>query len=146
MTWSYNTALTADKDKVRALIGDTDTTDQILSDEEITFFISQTGNIYSASARACKAIAAKFSRLTDTEIEGVSDRLSQMVKHYNDLAASYDRDAAKFGATIVPVVTGVSYNAMRLVDADTDRVDPAFTMSQFNNPPVRNVGEVIDEY
>lgn len=146
MTWSYDTALTADKDKVRAFIGDTNTSDQLLSDEEISFFLTQSDNIYGASAKACRAIAARFARLTDTEVEGVSDRLSQMVRHYNDLASSYDRDSVKSGSSIMPIVTGISYGEMRLVDADTDRVVPAFKMSQFNNPPVRKAGEVIDEY
>jgi hypothetical protein len=71
MTWSYNTALTADKDKVRTFIGDTNTSEQLISDEEITFFLTQSDNIYGAAARACRAIAAKYARLTDTEVEGV---------------------------------------------------------------------------
>ena len=37
MAWTYSTALTADKDKVRFLIQDTDTDDQLLADEEIAY-------------------------------------------------------------------------------------------------------------
>jgi hypothetical protein len=146
MTWSYDTALTADKDKIRALIGDTDTNDQIISDEEIAFFLTQSGNIYGAAARTCRAIAAKFSRRTDIEVEGVSDKMSQLVKHYNALATSYDIDSGKFGSTINPVVTGISRSEMRTVRQNSDRVDPAFTMTQFDNRWVQYDGDDIDNY
>ena len=35
MTWSYNENLSTDRDKVRFRIGDTDTDDQLLSNETI---------------------------------------------------------------------------------------------------------------
>ena len=54
MTWTYNLALTADKDKVRLLVEDTDTDDQLAQDEEINFLLIEAGgSIYRAAAAIC---------------------------------------------------------------------------------------------
>ena len=54
MTWSFSEASlsTSEKDQVRLLIGDTDTSDQLISDEAITFYLSQRSNVNLAAADA----------------------------------------------------------------------------------------------
>ena len=62
MSWSYsgNPADSA-LDKVRFLIGDTDTTDQLLTNEEINYTIAESGgSIYQSAHDAAYAIASKF--------------------------------------------------------------------------------------
>ena len=73
MAWSYSgdpdsSAL----DGIRFLIGDTDTNDQLLANEEITWMNSQvsgsttsTDALYTVAYRCMITIASKFSRLAD---------------------------------------------------------------------------------
>ena len=66
-TWSYtgnpqNRLL----DACRFVIGDTDSNNQLLMDEEIFWLLSQwEDNIYSAGAEGCVAIAGKYTRQSD---------------------------------------------------------------------------------
>lgn len=84
MTWTYTgDPNVSDRDKVRFLIGDTDTTDQLLSDEEIAWALDNTDDsIYQASHDLCVSLAAKFARLATSKSVG-------------DLSLSYaDRSSA----------------------------------------------------
>ena len=68
MTWSYdNTVLsTSNKDAVRLIIGDTDTADQLLADEEIDYYLTKHGVVLRAASESARAVAAKFARTTRT--------------------------------------------------------------------------------
>lgn len=72
MTWTYGGDPTASaRDEVRFLIGDTDTTDQLLSDEEIAYCISKAGDSpYQAAHDAAYAVASKFSRMATSKSVG----------------------------------------------------------------------------
>jgi len=66
MAWTYSGDPTAsNKDAVRFEIGDTDTNDQLLTDEEIVYALSVESRIYGAAARCCEALARKFARQAD---------------------------------------------------------------------------------
>lgn len=84
MTWTYTgDPSVSDRDKVRFLIGDTDTTDQLVSDEEIAWQLDVVADsIYQAAHDLCVSLAAKFARLATSKSVG-------------DLSLSYsDRSAA----------------------------------------------------
>lgn len=79
MTWSYSgdpgdSAL----DEIRFLIQDTDTTDQLLSNEEITYLYGAYGDAYSAAVAAVGVLIAKASKVAE-ESKTVGD-LSLSVK------------------------------------------------------------------
>jgi len=93
MTWSYDTSLATDKDKVRFYIGDTDQTDQLLQDEEINFLLTETTNVLLAASRAAKAVAAKFSRQADKAVGDLRISLSQKAQAYTTLAADLEKRA-----------------------------------------------------
>jgi hypothetical protein len=53
-------------DACRFVIGDTDSTNQLLMDQEILWLLSQwEENIYTAGAEGCVAISGKFTRMGD---------------------------------------------------------------------------------
>lgn len=71
MTWTYVDPNNSDRDKVRFLIGDTDTTDQLLSDEEISWLLTAAGNnVYQAAHDGCYALGSKFARLATSKSVG----------------------------------------------------------------------------
>lgn len=125
MTATYDTALTAAKDQVRLLIGDTDVTDALLQDEEIAYLLTQSAsNVNVASVRACEAVAARFSRLADTQVDDVRVSLSQRAKGYRELAATL---RGRIATSVSLFAGGISVSAKESAEEDTDRVPPIFT-------------------
>ena len=78
MSWTYSRdPSVSDRDKVRFLIGDTDVDDQLISDEEIDWLLTEESSVTSASVRACETVAAKFARLADKSVGDLRLSLSQ---------------------------------------------------------------------
>lgn len=93
MTWTYSgDPSDSDVDAVRFLVGDTDTTDQLLTNEEIQYLVDEQGSAHTAAAAAANAIAAKFSRKADESKSvgdlSLSNSYSQRAKSYLDLSTS----------------------------------------------------------
>lgn len=141
MTWTY----TGDpndsaRDAIRFLVGDTDSTDQLITDEEIAWVNSEvsgsataTTHLYRAAARTAHAIAAKFTRLADQQIGDLRVTMSQKAAAARALAESLTEIAATDSAVPIPYAGGVSVDDKDTRDQDTDRVDPFFVTAQFAN-------------
>ena len=135
LTFTYseaniNTALA----KVRTLVGDVDSTNPLLSDEVINFFISEASdNIYTAAYLSANAIQAKFARFADTTIESVSVNYSQKALQYAALARDL-KAHAEMNDISSPSVLGVSIDGMSAQEENEDRVKDKFTMDRFSNP------------
>jgi hypothetical protein len=65
MTFTYVGPATADRDKVRFLIQDTDSTAPHLTDEEIAWLLTEWADVYDAAANAADILAAKYSGKAD---------------------------------------------------------------------------------
>lgn len=128
MTWTFDEGLALSKDKVRSLIGDTDTTDQILSDEQINLALKQTASLFSAAALACEMAASKFARDVSIQIDGFSESASHRVTNYRELATTFrqrDAESTSFDSSA----------ADPFADADFDPdSDPIFSVGMFDNP------------
>lgn len=58
------------KNIIRLLIGDTDSSDPQVQDEEIAFYLEDNSDkVYSAAAGACFAIYSKYTRMVNTELD-----------------------------------------------------------------------------
>lgn len=142
MTFTYGlspgTSTAAERrDAVRYLVGDTDSNDPQVEDEEITFALSEADDgIYLAAAITARAIAGKYARRVDTDFEGVSTAYSDRQKHYQALAVKLEKEALTKGASLgSPGVGGISESTMDSVEDNEDRVEPAFRRRQHRNPP-----------
>ena len=142
MAWSYSatnlntTTASGRLNSVRLLVGDTDTTDQLVQDEEITFALSQANdNIYYAAAWVCRTIAAKFSRMVDTQLDGaLQASYSDRAKQYQQLAVQVENQGKKTsGKSLGVFAGGISNNDMFVANQDEDRFTPAFSINQFDN-------------
>lgn len=145
MTWSYDDTLATDKDKVRFFIGDIDTNDKLISDEGIEAMIEAFGNLYDAAAAIADSIAGQFARSSSLSIDGFSIRSSERANEFRALAASLRRQGqAAAGGLGAPFVGGVSRSEMESVNADTDRVQPAFREGLFDNPALAPETEISE--
>lgn len=132
MTWTYSgNPSSSSLDAVRFRIGDTDTEDQLVTDEEIAYLLTEWGNVPSASIAACEAIAAKFSRLADRQIGNLRISASQKSEQYRQLAATLRRQQAML---VIPYAGGISRDDKLTREDDSDRVVPAFSRDMMTNP------------
>lgn len=125
MTWTYSMALTGNNDIVRYLVGDVDTTDQLVQDEEIAFAVSQNPNVRLAAAEIADRIALKFARGVTTRVGETQVNYSDRAKPYAALAKQLRLEAGLRSA--LPYAGGISIADKAGQNAHTDRVAPAFT-------------------
>lgn len=104
---SYDPLLSQPKDRVRNLIGDTDTTHEILHDREVDFFVSVEANELIAASRAAMACAARFARDTDFRFSTLWQDASQAYRHFMELAESLKDVADEQGTTGIEFVSSV---------------------------------------
>lgn len=139
MSWSYDeTDLGTDTaagrlNAVRLLVGDTDTNDQQVQNEEITFSLGQTGNnIYYAAAWVSRTLASKYSRLVDTDLDGqLSEKYSQLQAHYKSLSKDLEFQGAKAGGVLGVAAGGLSKAIMDGIEENTDRKGSRIRRDQF---------------
>lgn len=137
MTWTYgNAPSTSLRDRVRFLVGDTDTNNQLVTDEEIAWTLTDAGNnAYTAAATVCRVIAAE-DRGADSVTVGDVSESGRSSQSWLDLADALDRRAVAVGSCPSPFLGGSSVDRRTTVAADTDRTRPNFWIGQFDNPAV----------
>lgn len=153
MAWSYNaadlntTTASGRLNTVRLLVGDTDSTDQLVQNEEIIFALSQVGNnVYYAGSWVCRVIAAKFSRMVDTQLDGaLSANYSDRAKQFQQLSVQIEAQGKKTSGKALGVFAGgISVTQVAVANQDEDRVKPAFSINQFDNTEAAD-GYIPDE-
>ena len=134
MTWTYdNTDPSAsDTSEVRFWSQLTDTNDQRLTDEEIDYIITLEDTNVGAAARCCEILATRYAGEVDTKTGAAGEfsiKASQLSAQFAKRAADLRREAAKHAS---PWAASISVTEKDAQEADTDRVEPAFTRDQFN--------------
>lgn len=148
MAWSYDatnldtTTASGRLNIVRLLVGDTDTTDQQIQDEEITFALSaESDDVYGAASWIAKSLAAKYSRFVDIELDGqLAENYSQLREHYQSLSNSLKTQSKTYSATLGVKAGGIKISEMETAEELTDRVKPSIRRDQFLNK-VRTTNE-----
>lgn len=136
MTFTYDTSLTKNKDKVRITIGDTDCDNPQFGDAEINYFLEKNDDsVINAAIEAAGSLYAKYSRKVDMKLESASISYSQLARNYKDLAFELERKKRlnRNGGAGIPMVSGVSESTINSVAEDKDRIDSKFRREQFDN-------------
>ena len=147
MTWTYNASVSTDRDKIRLLIGDTDTNDQLLSDEEIDFVITQQPNVYYSAAQCCETIAGKFGRDVSTTLEGMSIAKRQRFENYLNMANNL-RVMAMRALPSQPFAASIDTEQRKAYSykENDNLVQPNFEIEMHDNPEsVGRAGELYDQ-
>jgi hypothetical protein len=133
MTWSYDATSTTALNKVRRRIGDTNTNDQLLANEEIEDFLSEYSNdLYATAGASCEAICAKLARESSHSTNGMSNSRDQKFDHYERLA---ERMWGKARLTATGFAGGVSEAEEDSFDDDTDLKPYSFRIAQDDKAP-----------
>ena len=138
MSWGYNPTLPTARDWVRWRIGDTDSTDPLLTDEEIDAAVALEGNRYLAAALSAESIAAKFAREADKRVGPLAISASQKAQTYTKLAK---RLRTEIATRVAPYAGGISQDDIRTVESDTDRVPADFAVGFQDTPGTRTSAE-----
>lgn len=130
-TYSGNPNYNA-KDQTRFLVGDTMRSDQLLSDQEIEWLLSQYNNTpINAAIRATETIISRFSRLADETVGRVKIDYSQKAKAYQITLNMLRNRLAMEDAS--PYCGGI-YVSDKISEAmNTNRVRPDFTKHMMEN-------------
>lgn len=136
MAWTYSgDPASSEKDYVRFLVGDTDTNDQLVQDEEIEAVLADEGNVSLAAAIIAEAIAGKYSRLADISVGKTSISYSQRAASYLALATRLRKQSKQKAIFRVrPYAGGISRSDKENVENNDDRVKPIFEKDLFKNP------------
>jgi hypothetical protein len=143
MAWSYDptdldtTTASGRLNTVRLLVGDTETLDQQVQNEEITFALAENGNnIYPSAAWVSRAIASKYSRRVTTQLDGaLSANYSDLAKQYMQLADQLEYQGKTNGAAVGVLAGGITKSGIEAVRANTNRIEGSFRRDRFRNPP-----------
>ena len=141
MAWTYGGDPSANaRDAIRFLIGDTDTNDQLLNDDEIAWVNNQlTGSdtattaLYNAAYRCCLLIASKFSRLADQAVGDMRVSMRQKAKAYREQADSMLLLAGREGSVPTPYAGGITISDKESDWDNSDLVRAGFRKGQFDD-------------
>ncbi len=127
MPWSYNPALATDKDRVRFLIGDVDTANQLAQNEEIEWVVKTEANVYMAASVVAKSLARKLRNAGLEELKAGETKIR--FQRAADLLALANDLALRGSNHQVPSAGGVFQADTDTLNEDTTLRDnaPAFT-------------------
>ncbi len=119
MAWTYDSSDpgATDKDQVRLMVGDTDTNDQLLADEEIAHFLTIYITVGNAAVQSARAIMAQFTRQVTRAVGDLKINLSDRAKAYKELIIELSEMAD--ASDPFQIYMG----NQSLADRDADRVD-----------------------
>lgn len=138
MTWTFDGTLATAKDRVRSKLGDVDTTDQLVSDEAIAYYLGACSSVeHLAAAYLADDIAAKFARQVNTSNLSLSVSAADRFRHYTELAVRLRSQGNVLGAVLGGIyVGGIDKTEVQGLEDDTSAVQPRFGLGQDSNPRV----------
>jgi len=132
VTWTFDpTSVSSNLAQVRLTIGDTNTSDQLLTDEEINLRLSDYDNhIINTSVRCVRDILAKLARNYDRNVASFSGSRSQKFQQYKDLL---DDLLAQANTSCEAFFGGLSQSEEDSILSDTDYKAHYFSMGMDDN-------------
>lgn len=132
--WTYDPTQLATSTlyQVRLEIQDTDTNNQLLQDEEITYALSVEANMWGGAARCSEILSRKFSMQADRRMGlRLFVLYTKMAAQYVTMAKELRRKAIAFN---LPINTAQKVADKTANQQDTSLVQPAFSRNMQSNP------------
>lgn len=124
MTWTYGAdPENSNLDAVRLIIGDTDSNNPLLQDEEINYYLTKYETVTKAAYHATMGIVAKLSILHRQETGKIKIWANEKWKQYMALAKQL-QDDMRSGISSTPefFAGGISHTDMNTRNSDPDQV------------------------
>jgi hypothetical protein len=143
-TYSGDPSL-SDRDAVRFLIQDTDTTSAHIQDEEIDWLLTEHSNVYGAAIMAAESVATNYAKASGSgqvkskTVGALSISYTDLAKEYRSITASLRRRLALgIGSGFIPYAGGIS-----VADKDTQRQDEDWDAPSFSRKLHDNYGTEV---
>lgn len=133
MAWTYSDPGLNTKDQVRYLVGDTDSDDPLVTDEEILWQLGQQGSTKQAAIAVARQLSIKFARYATVRDGASSIDWNERAKQYRQIVEDLQHDLLLQDG-LVPYAGGISVGDKEAVEQDTDRTVPAFTRTLHEYP------------
>ena len=139
MTFTYDTALATDRDRVRFFIGDTTDAGHLVENETIASLLVLQPNPVRVAITIARSLAATYARKADKQIGKTSVSQAKIAENFLAIAESLeamgDVDGAGMTAAVLHV-GGISEDKREdLVYGDTDRIQPSFALTKDDLSP-----------
>jgi hypothetical protein len=137
VTWTYDPALTTERDWIRLLSGDTDQVTPRVADEAIDGMLAQyaAGSLflrrYAVSAEVARICAGAVANLVDKTKSDVHKMSSQLQRQFTARAEQLDAAANAMTGGVSP---GLDRGTRELTRTDTSLNPPYFTDDLHDNP------------
>ena len=127
MTWTYDSSDpgATDKDQIRLMVGDTDTSDQLLQDQEIAYFLTTYTTVGSAAVASARAILSIFARQVTKAVGDLRISASDRFKAYQEHLANLEDMA--LATDPYEIYAGGLSDA----EVETDRADEDLRQARF---------------
>jgi hypothetical protein len=147
MTFTYSgTPSASPRDAIRFLLNDTDSTDVLLTDEEISYLISTWSNTYESARAGAEVIASRFTRDADNLSKTVGDisiskSYASKAKQYRELAKSLFEQRMRQSPP-TPTINAQAIQSTINRDPFTPTTD--FYLGEFDNPTSGLSSDTVD--
>lgn len=138
--------MAVDIDLVRLMVGDTDESNQLFTDDQITALTASYSSPSLAAAAVADGLAAKYSRSVTFSVSGLTIQNSQKSANYRLLAQRLRANAiltddGGLGASVL----GVSKSDMETNDENLDRTPSRFKVGMSDYPGTHVANAPDDE-
>jgi len=128
-TWTGDPAA-SDIEAVRWEINDIDSTNAKFQDAEIQYALDQEYSVFSASARCCETLQAKYSDAATRTMGPLKVDMNNLAAMYATKARNLRRRAVAFAT---PYVGGISKTRETTYEDDSDLIQPVFEEGMMDN-------------
>ena len=133
MAWTYDTTLPTNRDKIRLLIGDTISTDEQMSDEELDAMLVMYGSVKPTAIAALRVLASKYARFADKWVGDLKILASQKSRAYLEMAKTLAASTTLSGGG-VPSAGGIYADEKQAGEENDSLAKPAFKRGVTDNP------------
>lgn len=134
MTFTYTAGGASELNDIRAALGDTNSAapgSERLEDEEINRLLTLHGSVAAATVAAARALIAKLARrATEKTVGSLTLVYSQRIETLQTLVADMGASASRLA---IPYAGGISISDKEIVETDSDRVEPAFSVGMLDS-------------
>ncbi len=135
MTFTYDSSDpgATTRDQIRLMVGDTDTGDQIMQDEEIAYFVTTYTSVGSAAVAVARSILSIFARQVTKAVGDLRINASDRYKAYAEHIANLEELALATDPYQI-YVGGQSFNEINSDRRDSDLPQGRFAVGMHDFP------------
>ena len=132
MPFTFNDDLSTTRDKVRARIGDIDSSNVLMQDATVDAYISEHTSVVRASIACVRFILGALARSMTRNVLGISGSIAEATANYQIMLTDLEREAAMDTGIESPSLSIASVHALNTANG-VSKAPPRFQSGMFDN-------------